>query len=104
MTYFNKEKQDIRYIIYFLYTEYNIKKNLQIFNPYINNYIIAACAIKNYIEITNNKRKRVKITKNLLINLFNYVKFEFNYEIYKFIKDKIYKYYFISKKSRYYLN
>ena len=23
----------------------------------INNYIIAACAIKNYIEITNNKRK-----------------------------------------------
>lgn len=102
--YMNNDKNDIRYVIHYLYIEYNIKKHLSNHNHCKNNYIIAACAIKNFIEINNYRRKKVKITKNLLINLFNYVKFAFNYQTYTFLRDQIYNLSKICKKSNYYLN
>lgn len=96
-------KKDIRYLIHYLHTEYNIKKHLTKYNQYKHNYIIAAITIKNFIVINNYGRKNIKITKKLLINLFNYVK-KINYQTYQFLKCEMYKLSKIYKKSNINLN
>ena len=80
--------KDINFIIHYLKMRYKIKKNLIYMNSLKNYYLISAIIVKRYIrycESINKYKKDMKINKALIFDLLQYVKYNYNENLYKFL-------------------
>lgn len=92
--------KDINFIIHYLKMRYKIKKNLIYMNSLKNYYLISAIIVKRYIrycESINKYKKDMKINKAIIFDLLQYVKYNYNENLYKFLYNELLSMYKIYK-------